>query len=334
MKGDNWILVTGGTGFIGRALTERLLTLGLHVRVITRQGNPKNLQTLQSTFPETLDIYRADITDQTQLEAAFENVSFVYHSAALVNSILAYSNFQKTNVQGTKNIVDLSRKHKVERLIYISSSDVFGIPKHGETFDESSPHKKWQEAYPDTKVEATQVVKEASDLATTIIYPGWVYGPGDRAFIPTLVGQLKYGFMIVWDKDEFRIGFTYIDDLIKILVGLPNRPETENRDYLILDDTSTTTLHQLCETLGSQHGLRFRTIRIPYRLAWFIAWFSQTLCRLKICRSLLMSTTDAKSFGHNFKFSTRKAQEEIGWKVDTKLEEGLKNWKQWWETNK
>lgn len=338
MSIKNWVLVTGGTGFIGFALTKRLISLGYKVRVTTRKDDYSNdfKRLLDNTPKSQLTIHKVDIRIENQLQVIFSDVDCVFHVAALVNSTLPYEEFHTSNVIGTQNICEQCLKNGVKKLVYISTCDVFGMPNGDEVFTEQSPYKYWSEPYPDTKIEATKLVKEISKegISTSIIYPGWVYGPGDQAFLPGFLGQIKDGFMPIWDREKFHIGFVYIEDLIDAVVyPLANEKICKNEDFLILDEDSRTTLKDLCERLGQLFDVKFMLFNAPYSFAYALGWCSQKLYQYKITKSLIMSTTDVKSFGYPFKFSSSKARTLLKWKPKTSLEQGILNWKEWYESN-
>lgn len=334
MTANNWILVTGGTGFVGFALVKRLISIGYKVRIISRgiENNPEFLDFYEIN-KDKLDVFIGDISNASDISKAFENVDYVFHSAALVNSILPYKKFEEANVLATKNICNLCLRNKVKKLIYISTCDVFGLPIKDIIFDESSPFRKWSEPYADTKIMATQLVKEYQNkgLPTTIFYPGWVYGPGDKAFAPAILEQLKSGVMPVWDNGENHIVLIYIDDLIDaVILGLTKK-ETDNNDFLILDDFSQTNFANLCSILGNLYNLKYRIIRLPYWFAYLIALVSEGLSRIRLTKNPLMSITDVKSLGLNFRYSTQKAKNLLGWGIQKEIKSGIEDWKLWYE---
>ncbi len=327
-------MVTGGTGFVGFSLVKRLIRMGCKVKVVTRgQGNVSDFKQFVKHTPENrLSVHQADLSSLRQMEPLFADVDYVFHAAALVNSSLPYEEFYRANVLATENICHLSLKKNIKKLIYVSTSDVFGLPEQGEIFTEKSPYKYWSEPYADTKIDATNRVRQSmkNGLVTTIIYPGWVYGPGDRAFFPAILKQLKSGIMPVWDKEPFNISFVYISDLTDALVDTLTVSKSDNEDFIILDDTSGTTMKDLCRMLGQLFKIKFRTIPVPYSSVYLGGWVSQKLYQMKWLKSPVITTTDVKSFGHPFRFSSSKAEKILNWKVKTPLEKGAYHWKVWY----
>ncbi|MCK4747455.1 MAG: NAD(P)-dependent oxidoreductase [Bacteroidales bacterium] len=337
MISNNLILVTGGTGFIGFALIKRLIASGYSVRIITRGLNyDKAFENfLSETSKSRLEIFVGDISKSSDIKQAFENISYVFHVAALVNSVLPYSKFEAANVIATKNICELCLAFKVHKLVYISTCDVFGLPEKDTIFTESSHYKNWSEPYADTKIKASQLVKDFQQhgLKSTIFYPGWVYGPGDKAFMPSILKQLQSGFMPIWDGGNYKIGPVYIDDLIDAIVMALQNKNTTNEDFLILDDSPQTNLEDICNLLGVLFNVKYKAIHLPYWLAYIISWTSQKLCQMKLIKNPIASTTDVKSLGYNFKYSTNKAKSFFDWSVTEEFNSGLLKWKSWYEKN-
>jgi len=333
---QKWILVTGGTGFIGFALTKRLLAIGYRVRIITRGlGFDKDFEIfLSETSKSRLEVFTGDISKSEEIKPAFEDVSHVFHVAAMLNSVLPYRVFEAGNVRATKNICELCLANQVKKLIYISTGDVFGLPEENIIFTESSPYRNWSEPYADTKIIASRLVKDyqRQGLKSTIFYPGWVYGPGDKAFMTAILEQLRSGLMPIWDGGKYKIGPVYIDELIDgIILALENE-QTTNEDFLILDDSPQYNLEEICKILGALFSVKYKTIHLPYWLAYFIGWTSQKLCQLRFTKTPLMSTTDVKSLGQNFKYSTDKAKRLLDWSASQELKAGLQSWKAWYES--
>jgi len=150
------ILVTGGTGFIGRELVKRLLQNGKKVRVLSR----KRVITLG-------DLVVGDITQPASLEAAMDGVDTVYHLAAIVDHFESRSLLEKVNVFGTQNVVEAALKHGVSRFIHCST---VSAEKGGGTT-----------AYGKSKILAEAALQSfGTGLSYVVIRPGPVYD-GERS---------------------------------------------------------------------------------------------------------------------------------------------------------
>jgi UDP-glucose 4-epimerase len=122
------ILVTGGAGFIGSHLTDKLLSLGHHVTVLDNLVNGKESNLLDAKSHINFKFIQGDILDKKTNDAATENIDIVYHLACLGVRHSLHSPFEnhRVNAEGSLNILEAARKNNVKRFFYISTSEIYG----------------------------------------------------------------------------------------------------------------------------------------------------------------------------------------------------------------
>ena len=125
------VIVTGGCGFIGSHLTEKLINLGHKVLVIDNlsTGRIENI----SKFKNKLKFYKLDIKNHHKIDSLFKKIDIVFHCAALADIVPSIQNPKKyydSNVTGSLNVVSSCVKHKVKKIIYTASSSCYGISKN------------------------------------------------------------------------------------------------------------------------------------------------------------------------------------------------------------
>jgi len=135
------VAVTGGAGFIGSHLVERLLKENFKVKLIDNFYNGKitNLQNFIKN--KNLIVHKVDILDKNKLETIFKNCKYVFHLAALADIVPSIENPQayfETNVTGTFNVLEAAKKNKVEKIIYSASSSCYGISSQTPSNEKSS----------------------------------------------------------------------------------------------------------------------------------------------------------------------------------------------------
>ena len=161
LRPDQNVLVTGGSGFVGTALIRRLLAQGYSVRAISRV--PRQAIAVGTETIGQLEWYVGDLENPEHLEKAFAGVSQVFHVAGLVDSAAASYKIERANVDATRNVCDLSLRGGTNKLIHISTCDVFGLPGRDEVTTERTSYRAWSEPYPDSKIRAAEIVKGYRD---------------------------------------------------------------------------------------------------------------------------------------------------------------------------
>ncbi|NJL92713.1 MAG: NAD-dependent epimerase/dehydratase family protein [Anaerolineae bacterium] len=149
------ILVTGGTGFLGRNMLPLLLQAGYAVRVITRQ--PEAYPWLG---PLPVDIFQGDITDLPTVQRATEGARYVIHAAGLWRFWGRAADFEAANTLGTHNVLEAARQAGVEKLVYVSTIAVAGYPREPILIDETCPPQP-VDAYQRSKLAAEQLLLAA-----------------------------------------------------------------------------------------------------------------------------------------------------------------------------
>ncbi len=320
--------VTGATGFVGRALVARLLATGAHVRALVLPDDPHRPLLERLSNGRSLEILVGDVCDAHALSPLLDGVDYVFHTAALVHAWAPYDRFHRVNVGGTRNIAELALAHGVRRLVSLSTSDVFGMPVGDEVFDESSPLRPWGEPYPDTKIEAERWLwrlHRESGLPLSVIYPGWVYGPGDLAFFPGLAHAIGQGQMMFWFHGA-KLPFVYIDNLVDACCLAAVAPQANGQGYIVHDDTDGPTLEELCADIARAIDARPPTRHIPYGLALRAARLLQTLWRWRRATTPPpLLSVDVKAFGMQYRLSTAKVRRDLGWQPRVGREEGMRH---------
>lgn len=328
------ILITGAFGFVGSNLVCHYLQQGWTVRILDLPRHPLKDTLLRyfQKFGKT-HLYEADICDLAKVRDAVRGCDEVIHVAALLNSVAPYYRFHRVNVEGTQTVCEACMAEQVSHLTLISTSDVFGIPGPNHTISENSPFKRWQEPYADTKIEAAQYVRrlrEQGRLSASIIYPGWVYGEGDRQFFPAVMDMVRGGAVFTWHRSEpTDIYFVHIKDLVNGISMVIDTPDAANRDYLLLDQRSGVSVLDFYNMIAGYLGIKIRHVHLPYSVMMTIGRMSQTLARFRILPKPLLSTTDVKAFGNPFRFSTKRAATELGWTPTITTQDGILSALEW-----
>src|SRR5216683_7016811 len=253
-------LVTGGAGFIGSHLTDRLLALGRTVRVVDNMasGNPRNLQ--QHKANPRLEVRVADVADPEVMAGAMTGVERVFHLAALADIVPSIQNpegYFRSNVVGTFVTLQAARAAAVRRFVYVASSSCYGIP-------DSYPTPESAEIRPQYPYALTKWLGECQVMHWAQVYglPAIslrffnIYGPRARtsgtygAVFGVFLAQLLAGkpLTIVGDGEQTR-DFTYVSDVVDALMRVA--ASHKSGDTYNVGSGNPVSVNELVRLLGS-----------------------------------------------------------------------------------
>ena len=231
------IAVTGAEGFIGSHLVERLLASGNLVRALVQYNSFNSVGWLEeSKKVDGLEIMFGDVRDSEQMNTFVEGAESVLHLAALIaipHSYHAPNSYLHTNVMGTLNMLNASKRAGVRRFVHTSTSEVYGTALHV-PISEGHP-LQGQSPYSASKIGADALAHSywaSFDLPVVTLRPFNTFGPRQslRAVIPTLLAQVIDG------AESISLGstlptrdFTYVDDTVSGFIAAMNSEQVEGQ---------------------------------------------------------------------------------------------------------
>lgn len=233
-------LVTGGTGFIGKALVRRLLADGMSVRVLCRKNSDLD------AIPENAGITFGDVRDSESLKKALHGVNLVYHCAAAMSG--DWADFYETTVSGTANLLEAIRESQVKKLIYLSSLSVLNYNKiaNGSVVNEKSYTEDKPEArgfYTQSKLDAENIIRNFADeikkVTTIILRPGLVYGRESNKVLNN-AGVLLDKYLFVFGMGKRYLGLNYIENLSDALLLASKSDLASGVIYHVVDSEQPT----------------------------------------------------------------------------------------------
>jgi len=201
-------LVTGGGGFLGKAIAKLLRERGDEVRSFSRSEHPALAEL-------GIEHCRGELGDAEAVKLAADGCDIVFHVAAKAGVWGPYEEFYRANVLGTKHVIEACRHHGIKRLVHTSSPSVVFDGTDMEGVDESVPYPQHFEAfYPQTKAEAEQLVLQANDqeLATVALRPHLIWGPEDNHLVPRILERGAKGALRKLGTRECLADTIYIDN--------------------------------------------------------------------------------------------------------------------------
>lgn len=247
------VFVTGGSGFIGRALVTRLATEH-QVSALARSEEAAAIVRTCGASPVEADL---DTIGARHLQGA----DVVVHCAALVSDWAPRGEFERVNVEGTRSVLAASREAGVRRFLHMSSDSVLFAGSDVVDVDEDTPYPVTADyPYATSKRRAEQIVRAANgpDFETVCIRPVLVWGPGDTSILPQLVDMVDRGGFVWVDRGSHRVSTTHVDNVVEGTLDAIERGRPGGV-YFLTDGPSTTHREfftQYLATVGRTVGTR------------------------------------------------------------------------------
>ncbi len=314
------VCITGGTGFVGRALVKRLLGSGAQVRVLARPSPRADALEAQGA-----EVVRGDLSDHSAIDRAVEGAEIVYHAAAMVEGHGNREKFFDANVRGTDAVLQASLRAKPCRIVYLSSIAVYGPAAPDELIDEDTPFDELPEErdfYAHSKIEADRLAMKFaknSAVPVTILRPGVIFGPG-RPLPTALLGARIGKLDIVFGRPAQPFPLNHVENLVDAIELAAHAPDQGLRQYIVIDDEKLT--------LGQYHAARTkltatRTVFLPPQPVVIAATVSRPVMRLVPGNTGAFSRRQVLRASQDRHYSTRRIREELGWTPKVPLAEAI-----------
>jgi nucleoside-diphosphate-sugar epimerase len=313
-------LITGATGFIGNAITKALKQCDKNVYGLIRKTEQAEMLQM-----DNINYRMGDIRDKASLKVAFRDMHVVVHSAGLVSDWGRPEEFVQINFHGTRNVLEVCSELNIKRVIYISTADIFGY-QVDYPVNEDSPIKRTSSWYAKSKIMAEELVRQYvnnRELEITIIYPTWVYGKGDRHFVPEIIKNIRSRRMTFFGNSQRNLfGLSYIENLCQAICFLIDHPGSSGERFLISDEPQIT-FHEFVNMLARKAGYKEVHLNLPYWLAYMIACMMELgYTALNKNQRPLLTRYEVTWFGHSIIYDTTKLK-SLGFKQTYSIQEGI-----------
>lgn len=260
------ILLTGASGFVGRAVLASLIQ-SRFVRVALRRSDAAGI-------PEGVDVFEASLSPDQDWIKALSGVSSVIHCAARVHVMNEeatdpLAEFRRVNVDGTLRLARQAAEAGVKRFVFVSSIKVNGeLSQPGQPFTADQIPAPG-DPYGISKCEAEAglwALSEETVMEVVVIRPPLVYGPGVKANFLAMMRWLQRGVPLpLGDVTENRRSLVYLDNLADLIVTCVDHPAAANQTFLVSDDEDLSTA-ALLRRMAKALGRPARLIPVPVGL--------------------------------------------------------------------
>lgn len=326
-------LVTGGAGFLGRAIVKLLLAKGVSVRSLSRGEYPDLVKS-------GVECIRGDLNDREAVALACDGCDTVFHVAAKVGMCGSYHDFFDTNVNGTANLLAAAQAAGVSRFIFTSSPSVIFAGGDVEGWDETAPYPEhFDSYYAKTKALAEQLALAANtpQFSTVSLRPHLIWGPGHDHLISEIVSRGRAGKLRRIGNFNKLVDTTYIDDaaMAHWLAAEKLSPDAAcaGQAYFISQGDPRPNWDIINMILAAA-GIEPATKSIPYWLACAGAAAIETPWRLAGVKSeppLSRFVVQQLTTAHWFNISA--AQRDLGYVPVMTIEQGMKHLEEWFKAS-
>lgn len=322
--------MTGGGGFLGRAIVARLQARGDEVTVLARRPQPDM----------SVKLALADLTDRLAVQQACQDQDCVFHVAAKAGLWGSWTEYYESNVLGTFNVLDGCRTARVPRLVYTSSPSVTFAGRDHCGADESLPYPgSFLNFYSETKALAEQEVLAANspELATVALRPHLIWGPGDPHILPRLVKRARAGRLVRVGPGGNRVDITYVDNAAQAHLQAADRLEpgspVAGKAYFLSNDEPVELWPWIDDMLGRLGAPPVRRT-LPLGAAQLLGSFLEWLYRLaRLPGEPPMTRFLAAQLGTSHWYNIAAARRDFGYEPEVSVAEGMERVVAAWPKN-
>jgi nucleoside-diphosphate-sugar epimerase len=268
--------VTGGSGFIGGRLIQRLRADGHTVRALARSETAAERVREMGAEP-----VHGDIGDRDRLRAGAEGCELAFHAAATLGDWGKREEFERGNVEGTRNVLDACAAAGVRRFVHVGTEAALLAGDPLVNVDETAPLRPDSPAlYSSTKAKAERLVLDASGdgFETVVVRPRFVWGRGDTTLLPAMVEMVNSGRFAWIGGGNNLTAITHVDNTVEGLV-LGAERGTPGNAYFVTDGEPVVFREFVSELLRTQ-GVEPPTRSIPAPVAGALAAAGEAAWRL------------------------------------------------------
>jgi nucleoside-diphosphate-sugar epimerase len=321
------VLITGGTGLLGRHLVAALQDRGDTVRVLALPEDDTGWLRQRGVA-----VYRGDVRWPDTLAAPLSGVTAVVHLAGMMGVWRPLQEYRDVNVTGTRNVCGAALAEGVSHIVHVSSWTVYGMDL-GRPAREDFLLKPFREPYAITKAEgdlAVQRMIAEDQLPAVIIRPGTFFGPGDGLHFGRMADRLRAGKGIIIGGGDNALPFVYVTDVVQGLLLALDCEHSVGQAYNISNDHPLTQ-QQLLEAIAHEIGVNSPTVHVPYRALYVAGGTAEHAAALASSGGQPMLTRlGVKLFGTDNRHAIDKARLELGYAPQVPIREGVRVTAEWY----
>jgi len=318
------ILVTGGTGFIGSHLIERLRGQGHDVRCVAKDRI--NMSVLESL---KVEIVLGDLNNGIGWEAILDGVDLVYHLAGVTRAN-SYGEYYDGNHLATKRFVEVCSAHctDLKRFVYVSSLAAVGPSPNGEQATEETPYHPVSHYGRSKMLGELEVLKARDRFPITIVRPSAVYGPRERDMYEYIRLILRGIQPLIGFRNKF-LNLIHSEDLVRGILLAGNHHRAEGEVYFLGSERDYTT-EDIGRSIALAVGKRPLRVRLPHAVVYGVGAVAEVWGKIARKQIFFNLQKVRESVQAAWTCSVDKAKSQLGFQQNISLEEGMAQTYRWY----
>lgn len=330
------ILITGGTGFLGRHLVWHLAGQGHEVIFTGRQqvlaqsiiGRKKG----GSGKAEFVAMEHGGPQAHAILRHAAEGADAIIHSAALTSPWGTADLFERANITSTREVLAAAQAHHINTLVHISSPSVYFDFKDQLDIPEDQPLPDGVNAYARSKRVAEQLVQAANLPHRVILRPRAIFGPWDNALLPRLLRLMQYGRVPLMRGGQALLDMTYVENVVQAVMLSLALPPAPTAQVFNISNGEPLTVAALFDRLAQEFGMTIKTVQRPYWLADLMARGLEAFAEARPGWEPPFTRYSLATIAYSQTLDLRRARQVLGYQPVVSLADGISRTAQWWKT--
>jgi len=320
-------LVTGGTGFIGSHLVERLRQQGHDVLCIAKDVMHAKLLALRGC-----DVTLADLNDAPGLDAALEGIDTVYHLAG-VTRCRKPEDYYEGNTRATRRFMDICRGHSssLRRVIYVSSQTAVGPSLDGRPVSEETPYHPVSHYGKSKMLAEMEVLRAANELPITIVRPSAVYGPRERDMYD-YIKTVRRGLTLLIGFHDKLMSLVHVDDLVSGILLAGETARAAGEKYF-LGSERPYSIREIGGTIASVLHRHALSVRLPHCLVYSVGAVATAVGKASGAEVFFNMEKAREAVQPAWTCSVAKAAGELGYRERFTLEDGMRQTYRWYVEN-
>lgn len=325
------LVITGGTGFLGRHLVWRAAAEGAEVLFTGRNAQAAAEVMRRAPAPVRWQaVVHGNRHAQEKLTQAAQGADAVVHCAALSSPWGRFDDFRRANVTSTAEVIAACRASQVPRLVHISTPSLYFGFNDQLQIREDAPLPEPANDYVRTKRVAETLVQHADLPEVAILRPRALFGPWDQTLMPRLLRVMQRGAIPLMRGGHIQLDLTYIDNAVQAIWLALTRPLPRPVNIYNVSNGEPRALQDLLQRMAHEFGLPLKTRALPWPIVRTVARGMEVAARLGGGSEPPLTRYSAGVLAFSQTLDVSALRGELGWEPAVSIDEGIRRHAAWW----